>query len=148
MEDSHPSDAAPTLSPSARQYFRLIAADIIRELISSHGAFRVFNAPAPDVLTEGDRRVTFREIQERLDEDAYDAPDAFVRDMRQLFYDAVVVNPPDSALAKDAAALAVLFDRLAARLPRFLGPSDRDSALARFVELQKYRYLMQKTSHQ
>jgi hypothetical protein len=59
-----------------------------------------------------------------------------------------VVNLPDSALAKDAVGLAVLFDRLAARLPRSLGPSDRDSALARFVDLQKYRYLLQKTSHQ
>jgi hypothetical protein len=37
---------------------------------------------APNVLTEGDRRVTFRQIQERLDEEASDTPDAFVRDMR------------------------------------------------------------------
>jgi hypothetical protein len=139
--------AVSPLSPSARKYFYLIAADIIRELIGLHGAFRLFQPPASDASAEDQRSITFHQIQQKLEGQTYSTPNEFILDMRQLFYDAAVANPPESSLAKDAAALSLKLDRLAARLPRFISPPERSDALTRLFDLQKYRYLLRKTSH-
>jgi hypothetical protein len=135
------------LPPALRDYFYSLAKWILREIMNSRGSFHLFKA------SESSRSrdlpcMSFYDVQEKIDENAYHLPDEFIADVRAVFRDAGHRRGTDEAMAYAIEELSVRFEQLAARLPHFLTAQERNSGLSRLVELQKYRYLLQKPTHQ
>jgi hypothetical protein len=131
------------LSAEAREYFYMVAKEILQELINSRSGFRFFGKSRG----HSPQATSFYEIQEKLDQNGYLLPNEFVSEVRLLFQNARLSPKLKIPLSHDIDELSIKFEQLAGRLPHFLSETERNSAVHRLFELQKYQYLLQKTSH-
>jgi hypothetical protein len=82
----------------------------------------------------------FMTIQEKLDEDGYQAFEEFIADIRQIWVNAQLFNRPSHAINKIAVRMSAQFELLIAALPHTITDTGKLSCVQRLVELRFETY--------
>lgn len=102
---------------------------------------------APDYYRIIAQPMSIYNVQQKIDQLQYQTPEEFINDMRLIWSNAKLYNPPMHPVYKAADDLSFKFELMAATLPHVVDDQSLNGGFQREVELRFARYRLMKKSH-
>ena len=137
-----------------QKQLRRLCQDIIQQVMGFENANYFFRPVdpkadgAPDYFKFVTKPMSIFKVQEQLDKGMYTDFEDFVKDMRQIWQNALIFNNVGHPIHRAAEKISRRFELLISSAPRTLSEGSKSNSLQRAVELRFAIYRDNRKSHQ